>query len=342
MITAATDGTFRIVESDEPDWDAYVRRHPKGSIFHTTMMIRVFEASNGFDPYARAAVDADGNIVAMLVSCHVKTLNRFAAVSSRAIQFGEPLCDPTPTGVAALTEMIKAHDRFMSSRALLCEVRSICQPDAEKEALTNCQYEHLDYINYIIELPDDIDALWKKLNKRMRQKIRSTRRKGVEVRDDRSPEGVQRLYHMLQASYARARVPLPKRDFFCNAFSLLPDDCVRIRTAWKDGKPAASIISLAYEDRVFSWYGGTRRLKGLSPFACIVWDDIVWASKNGYGIYDFGGAGWPNGHYGPRAFKASFAAKEVRFGRYVLPYSKMRLRLAKVVYSISRHIGAWS
>ena len=342
MITAATAATFRIVESDYPDWDAYVLRHPKGSIFHTSMMVRVFAKTKGFQPYTQAAVDADGNIVAMLVSCHVKTLNRFAAVSSRAIQFGEPLCDPTPIGIAALTELIKTHDKFMSSRALLSEVRSICRPDAEKEALTNCEYEHLDYINYIIELPKDADVLWKKFNKRMRQKIRGTRRKGVVVRDDCCREGVERLYMMLQASYGRARVPLPSREFFCNAISMLPNECVRMRTAWKDGKPVASVISLVYGDRVFSWYGGTLRLKGMSPFACIVWEDIVWACENGYAIYDFGGAGWPHDNYGPRAFKASFAGTEVRYGRYVLPYSRMRLRLAKVVYTISRRIGAWS
>ena len=342
MISAATESKFRIVESDHPDWDTFVRRHPKGSIFHTSMMVRVFAATKGYEPYAHAAIDNDGNIVAMLVSCHVKTLSQFPAVSSRAIQFGEPLCNSSPTGVAALVQLISRHDKYMAPRTLLCEVRSICHPGEEKEALTKCDYEHRDYINYIIELPSDSDTIWRKFHKRMRQKIRSARRKGVVVKEDNSPAGVERLYKMLQASYGRARVPLPGKDFFDNAFSLLPNDCIRIRTAWKDGEPIASIISLVYGNRVFSWYGGTMRLKGLSPFACIVWDDIVWACENGYSFYDFGGAGWPNDNYGPRAFKASFAGTEVRYGRYVLPYSKLRLRLAKVAYTISRRMGAWS
>ena len=176
----------------------------------------------------------------------------------------------------------------------------------------------------------------------MRQKIRSTLRKGVELRDDTSPEGVERLYQLLQSSYSRARVPLLGRDLFEAALQHLPPQSVRIRTAFDGEQALASIISLIYKDRLYSWYGGTLRRPGLSPFACLVWEDIRWGCEQGYGIYDFGGAGWPHEPYGPRKFKANFGGQEVRHGRYLLTYSKLRLRLAELAYGVSRRLGAWS
>ena len=104
----------------------------------------------------------------------------------------------------------------------------------------------------------------------------------------------------------------------------------------------ASIISLAFGDRVFSWFGGTVRLRGLSPFACIVWDDIKWSCETGHRYYDFGGAGWPDVDYGPRRFKAHFGGDEVRYGRYTFTYSNVRLKLAELGFSISRRFGVWS
>ena len=105
---------FKIIRPNCEGWVAYVRQHAKGSIFHTSAMIRAFAATWGLEPYAYASVGTDGRIVALLVSCHVKTLSRFTAMSSRAVQFAEPLRDPNPTGVAALSELVAMHKHMRS------------------------------------------------------------------------------------------------------------------------------------------------------------------------------------------------------------------------------------
>ena len=333
---------FEMVSSDSEQWEHYVQTHPSGSIFHTRAMIGAFAASGGVEPWAWAARDETGSIVALLVSCHVKTLRDFSSLSSRAVHYAEPLCDPTPKGIAALQKLIHLHDEHMRGRALLCEIRPHCRPGVEHEALIKSGYEHRDYINYVVQLDQTTEGLWSQVNKTMRQKIRATLRKGIELRDDTSPEGVERLYRLLQSSYSRARVPLLGRDLFESALQFLPAQSVKIRTALDGDQALASIISLVYKDRLYSWYGGTQRMPGLSPFACLVWEDIRWGCEHGYGIYDFGGAGWPHEPYGPRKFKACFGGQEVRYGRYLLTYSKLRLRLAELAYGVSRRLGAWS
>ena len=342
MLMSARKYRFELVDSDHEQWDAYVQQHPSGSIFHTRAMIRAFASVGSVSPRAMAAIDESGSIVALLVSCHVKTLRDFSSLSSRAVHYAEPLCDATPKGVAALQNLLTQHDAQMRDQALLCEVRSICEPGHERDALLHCGYDHRDYINYIVEFDASTDKLFGRINKNMRQKIRSTLRKDIELRDDNSVAGVGRLYRLLQSSYGRARVPLLRREMFEATLEHLPPGSVRIRTAFDGDKPIAAIASLLYGGRVFSWYGGTLRLPALSPFACLVWDDIRWGRENGFKVYDFGGAGWPHEDYGPRKFKASFGSKEVRYGRYLLTYSKLRLRLAAFAYSVSRRLGAWS
>ncbi|MCA9127426.1 MAG: GNAT family N-acetyltransferase [Planctomycetales bacterium] len=333
---------YLIAGPDHAQWNDYVKRHPQGTIFHTSAMIASFGATPQMQPYALAAVNAAEEIVAMLVSVHVKTLGRFDSLSSRAIQYAAPLCDPNQVGSDALYALVQKHDRYMRSRSLFTEVRCITASRDEKPVLTRQGYDHLDYINYEVDLRQSPEELWSKVAKRMRQKIRSTQRRGIEIIDDNNLDGVKRLYQLLLFSYGKAAVPLTDRRLFESVLDKLPAESVRIRTAMIDGVPVASIISLIYGERIFSWFGGTLRINGHSPFACIVWDDIVWACENGLKIYDFGGAGWPHENYGPRRFKASFGGEETRHGRYRAIHSMARLRLAKIGYGFTRQLGAWS
>jgi hypothetical protein len=305
-------------------------------------MIRAFALAKGMEPYARAAIDDKGKIVAVLVSYRVTTLDLLAPVASRSVQFAEPLCDQTANGVTALKELVAMHDAFMRSRALYGEVRTISEPGLEREALSANGYQYHEYLNFVVDLDNGRDVLWSRLKKNLRQKIRSSHRKGVVIRDDNPPEGIDRLYRMLQASFQHAKIPLPDQSLFTGVMTCLPQEWVRVRTAFLDQQPVASIISLAFGDRVFSWYGGTLRLPGLSPFACIVWDDIVWGAEHGFRYYDFGGAGWPDEDYGPRKFKAQFGGTELHYARCTRTYSKMRLRFAELGFDLSRRLGVWS
>jgi len=337
-----TQQKWTLITPDDSRWDEYVATHPHGTVFHTSSMIRAFENTPTFSLFAYAALNGAGEIAAMLVSVHVKTFRRLTSLSSRAIQFAEPLCSSHEEGQAALSYLIREHDAFMGPRSLLCEIRSIQSPCCEQYPLIAAGYNFCDYINFIVDLNQSKEQLWRNVKKNMRQKINCTSKNGIVVRDDNSLDGISRLYKLLAYSYGRSKIPLAPQSLFENTLALAPPGRVRVRTAFENEKPVASIMSLLYRGRVFSWYGGTLRLNGRSPFASIVWDDIEWGAENGYSIYDFGGAGWPNEDYGPRRFKASFGGEEMHFGRYRLTYSPYRLKMAELVFGISRRLGTWS
>ena len=224
--------------------------HAKGSVFHTAAMIRAIRSTPGFEALALAVTDDDDKILALLSSFRIQVLrNSPPALTSRAVQFAEPLCKNTPQGTAALSELIAHHDKLMSPKSLMCEIRPISEPTIEKQPLLQHGYERQDYINYVVRLDQGKDTIWSGINKRLRQKLRSSWRKGVEVIDDTSPDGVQSLYKLLTESYARARVPLASIELFENTLKFLPPEQVRIRTAMYQGERVASVITLIHGDR---------------------------------------------------------------------------------------------
>lgn len=335
--------TIEIIGPESPLWNEYVDTHPQGTVFHTSEMIEVFRATPKYKPYSIAAMNEDGKVVAVLASVQVSTAPRLAGrLAARSIMFSEPLCDDSDEGFVALKQLVQLHDERVRTSTLYCEVRSIGAPGTEQSVLESCGHDHLDYLNYIVDLTPDAEQLWRNIPKKMRQKIRATARRDVIVADATSEAGINEMYELVRFSYARSRVPLVDVQIFHEALRLLPAGTVRVRTAYDQDQPVASIISLVHRGRVFSWYGGTLRLNGKSPFGMIVWDDIEWGSKNGQQVYDFGGAGWPEEDYGPRRIKASFGGQQVCYGRYRKTYSRWRQRLAETAYQMTRTLGLWS
>jgi lipid II:glycine glycyltransferase (peptidoglycan interpeptide bridge formation enzyme) len=111
---------------------------------------------------------------------------------------------------------------------------------------------------------------------------------------------------------------------------------LRINVAYHDDTPLGADLILLYRGAVFDWYRGLQRVKSLYPGECLVWHQMEWAKEQGFTIYDFAGAGYPNLPYGVREFKAKFGGTQVNYGRYRRVYAPLRLALAERVYEWRR------
>jgi lipid II:glycine glycyltransferase (peptidoglycan interpeptide bridge formation enzyme) len=67
-----------------------------------------------------------------------------------------------------------------------------------------------------------------------------------------------------------------------------------------------------------------------------MWHILEWGAKNGYRVYDFGGAGRSDEEYGVRDFKAKFGGELVSFGRNAHIHSSTRLAISKAGYEAYR------
>ncbi|MEX2315986.1 MAG: GNAT family N-acetyltransferase [Pirellulales bacterium] len=321
-------------------WDEFVLVHPKGSIFHTSQMIRVLAAAKGHSPVALAALEPNGQITAILVAARVQTLpGPMGRMSSRSIMFAEPLCGDSPSSVDALARLIARHDQKMSRRVLFTEVRPLFAPGSEHEALIRCGYSYLEYLNQIVDVSQPLDELWLDVHKTARRKIRQCERRGWQVREVDAATAGEHFYSLLKLSYGRARVPLADRSLFDAAIhELQPRGMIRLFATYEENTPLAMDAVLLFKGRAYLWYGGLRRDMGVSPCAILRWHELRWAHENGFTIYDTGGAGWPHIPYGVRDFKSQFGGQLVQYGRYRRVYSPWKMALAERAYELGRKV----
>lgn len=338
-VIATTSLPYKIVRpNDCPEkWDAYVRQHPKGSVFHLSKMIESINQTPKHQSLAFAALDSDDKMIGILAAAKVSTLNGMASrIASRSIWYAEPICDDSDDGIAAMKELIAEHDRVAKSHCLFTEIRPLFESGCERQSLEANGYELKDYLNYEVDTASDSETLFSAIGKSGRNKIKRSFRRGVTVEIDNSANGVERMYDLVQTTYTRSQVPLVDKQVFQNVVELLDDGIVQIRIAQYEGRDVAAGIGLVFNDRFFAWYGGSLREQGIVPFDCLTWNEIEWCSKNNIAVYDFGGAGWPDEEYGPREFKKKFGGKLVRYGRYRKVYSKLKLFFAESAYKMVR------
>jgi serine/alanine adding enzyme len=326
----------------QPAWDDFVDRHPKGSVFHTSAMVRVFASAKGHKVMPLAAISEAGEILSLLVAVRVQTLPHvLGTVSSRCVWYAEPLCTDSPEGVDSLTQLIALNDRHHQRRTLFAEVRPLHASGAERVALERDGYEYLDYLNFLIDTTQPIEEIWKRVHQSAHSHVRKCEKRGFEVRHLEGPDCVDILYDFLRLTYGRAGVPLADRSLFEAAYRILkPLGMIEFIAVYDNDKPVAADTLLLFNRRAFAWYGGSLRLNGVSPDTFMQWREVAWASENGFEWYDFGGAGWPNVPYGVRDFKASFGGELVCYGRYRKVYSRWKLALAERAYEIGRNVIA--
>ncbi|HUP81933.1 MAG TPA: hypothetical protein VM260_25500, partial [Pirellula sp.] len=218
------DKAITIKEYKEiPDWDKFIQQHPKGSIFHTSAMQRCeLEAKNRV-PCAMGALDAQGQLCALLASVKVETLDWVhTQLSSRSIHYAEPLFLNTSEGHDGILQLIRKHDDLMQKQVLFAEVRPNFSPDDDFfDPLSACGYERLGYLNYELRIDSEESEIFSRLSASRRNNVRSAVRKGVEVREVQFGPGIEILYDLLATSHANSKTPLVHKSFFQAAGSQL-------------------------------------------------------------------------------------------------------------------------
>lgn len=317
-------------------WNEYVNKHPKGSVFHTREMFRVFEDTPGHSPLWIGARNADGEIVAILCAVKVTTISgMLSRFTSRSIMFAEPICDDTDEGVLALAKLVEFHDKQWGKQILFTEVRPMKSPGAETAALESAQYKQMDYCNYINDLSDGHHVLASRIKKTMR-KVRTAKRRGLVIEKGNNGALLARAYRQIETSYAHSQVPVAPVEILEAAVRHLPPEVLQIRVGHVGGVDVAAAVGMVYKNRYFAWYNGTTRPRGIAGVATLVWDEIETACRMGLSEYDFGGAGWPDEDFGPRQFKSRFGGTLVNHSRYRKIGSQIKLALAEKGYGILR------
>lgn len=329
---------------DNGVWQDYVDRNPLGNIFHTPQMFEVLARTKNYRPSLWSAVGESGEPLALLSPVAITLMNGpMRLLSSRAVAYGSALCDTSSEGYAALYQLLMTYRQSVGASLLFTELRHLADQSAIRSLLSECGFEHEGHLNYLIDLRQPKEAIWKKVASRTRSYIRSgLKRDELTIQEVNTPAALRDAYELLCKTYAHARVPLADFSLFQAIYEVLrPQKMARITSVYINGAPAATSIDLLYKGVVYYWYGGMDRAFGsFHPSEVLRWHVIEWAWDNGYRLFDFGGAGKPDEQYSVRDFKAKFGGELVDLGRSVCVHAPQLLSLSKRGYELYRGLRA--
>ena len=335
-------GTQIVDALDEANWREFVTRHPQGNIFHTPDMFEVFQRARGFQPQLRAAVNDDGEVLALLVPVRVPLFDGvLSRLTTRIIVYGSVLSAPGPSGRAALDALLRSYAREPGQKGLFTELRNLCDLSAEQPLLNAHGFVYEDHLNYLVDLDRTPEQVLQNIGPRTRKHIRRALRDGTVTVEEINERGrIQAAYDMFALSYATARVPLADRSLFDAAFDVLrPRGMAKFFLARIGDTCVAATAELPFKDVIYGWYCGIDRSYVHSMAGeLLMWHILRWGAESGYRTYDFGGAGKPDESYAVRDFKAKFGGQLVCFGRYRKVHTPMLLRCSKLGYSLYRRI----
>jgi hypothetical protein len=305
-------------------------------------MFQVFQRTKGHKPETWAAMDGDGQILALLLPIQVALGNGLARLlTTRAVAYGSVLCDNGPGGKEALDLLLRTYTQEVDRKVLFTELRNQADLSDIQATLVHCGFLYEDHLNYCIALNRPVEEIFQGFGHQARNRIRrGLRRAEVKIEEGFEKADVYRTYEVLQRTYAAARVPLADRSLFEAAFDiLLPLGMIKFHLAKVGKTDVAASVDLVYKDTFYGWYGGlNREYSSYRPNEMLRWHILQLGAVHGCRVYDFGGAGKPNEAYGVRDFKAKFGGELVNYGRNTYYHAPQRLALSKVGYQIFRRL----
>jgi lipid II:glycine glycyltransferase (peptidoglycan interpeptide bridge formation enzyme) len=330
--------------TDSPDikqWSEFVYNHPYGNIFQTPEMAEVYRRTKNYEPISLAAIDdATNEILAVLLAVVIKEKSVLGYFSARSVIHGGPLFLNDKRGMDAVMILIEYYNKISRKKSLYTLVRNMDDTSEVSSIFNSAGYEYKDHLNYLIDLNLSINELWSRLHRSRRSGINRAKRRGVIIDEDAGEDAIPVIYELLKETYRNAKIPFADISLLQSIFNILKQkDMAKFFLAKNNDTNIGIRIILTYKDTIFDWYAGApRKYSRLRPNDILAWHVIEWGSKNGYHIFDFGGAGNPNEKYGVREFKKQFGGEMVNFGRYVKIHSPIKMKIAEKGFNIYQKI----
>lgn len=334
---------MRIVRSlDEDKWRHFVESQPASNVFHTPEMFQVFARAKGHQPTLWAGTDNSGQILALLLPVQITLRDGLLRrLTTRAVVYGSVLYDPSPAGEEALATLLRTYAQEADREVLFTELRNLLDLSDLQPVLNEHGFVYEEHLNYLIDLSRPVEEVLQSIGRRTRKKIRKGSRDAlVQITEVTDQAELDHWYDTLRKTYRSARVPLADRSLFEAAFDeLYPKGMAKCLLAKVNSVMVACSVELPYKDTIYGWYGGSDRdYSQYYPNEMLVWHILKWGARNGYRVYDFGGAGKPDEEYGVRDFKAKFGGELVCFGRNTCVHAPFWLRLSELGYNVYRRL----
>ncbi|MHA1976560.1 MAG: lipid II:glycine glycyltransferase FemX [Candidatus Hodarchaeales archaeon] len=304
---------------DVEAWIDFIQKCPQKEIFQTPFFKDVINKTKYHCAYSFFAVDSNEQIVGSLLAYTIQENVPFAFLSRRAIVEGGPLFLDNTVGKQAAKLLVESFYKKIKKHAIFGEVRNH-RPSYELDyCFTNINHNYIERQNILIDVNEDESEVWRNLHRRKAGKIKQAIKRGVTCKRVETKSEMKELYHIIQQTYKRVKVPLEDESLFISIFEeLVPKELAHPLISQVEGKIIGGIVPLTFEGTIYAWF-----MAGLREYSnyyhqndFIVWELLKWGCANNFQIFDFGGDIDPDMPSGIRDFKMRFGGRLTEFPRY--------------------------
>ncbi len=274
---------YRIDPLLDPRWAELAERHPRASVFHTPGWLEALRRTYGYEPVAYTTTPLGTELTNGIVLCRVYSrITGRRLVSLPFSDHCEPLIDH-PEDLHGLVRCLQRDCAKDGWKYVEIRPRTACAvpPAGLEPAQAFCLHT--------VDLNLELEELFHRFHKDSTQrKIRRAKREGLTYEEGRSEALLENFYQLLLRTRQRQRLPPHPRDWFRNLVDCLGDK-VKIRTASKDGRPIASILTLSSKGVLVYKYGcSDERFHNLGGMHLLFWNAIQEGKRNEAREFDMG------------------------------------------------------
>ena len=317
-------------EIDVREWQQLVNQSASASFFQTPACYDFYASLTFMTPFLYG-VSENNKLVGLVCGYIISNGSKIKQYFSRraVIQGGLLLANDVSLG--AVSELLNSLRVSLAKKTIFIEIRNCCDFENYKTVFLQNGFTYHPHLNYLIDTSNPELVKNRYSESKIRQ-VRKSGEKGVVCELTKNQSDIDEFYNILSNLYKRkVRKPLFPKEFFnkfvgqpnCYLFVVKKNNCVI------GGIACAALSSRA----VYEWFvcGDTKNYNHLYPSVAATHQGIKFAAENGFGHFDFMGAGKPDVDYGVREFKEKFGGELFEYGRFRYVSNKPLYEIGKFV-----------
>jgi len=292
-------------------WDAFVRDHPQSSLFHSTKWLAALKKAYGYGPVVVTTCPADAPLTNGLVFCLVESLLTGRRLVS--LPFSDH-CELLADDEDELDDLLSLMQPYIESGGWrYLEVRPVASRPGGLKRFTSSA----PYLLHRLSLAGSTREIFQRFHKScVQRKIRRAERERLRYEEGRTEVLFRHFYRLLVMTRRRLFLP-PQPQFWFRALIEAFGEDLKIRVAFKDDLPVASIMTIAHKDVMVYKYGcSDAQFNRFGGMALLFWNTIQEAKERGCRELDMGRSDCSD--QGLIAFKERWGASStlLRYFRY--------------------------
>jgi hypothetical protein len=280
---ANSDRLWVIDPLQDPRWLELIKKHSAASVFHSREWLSALHSAYGYEPVVYTNCAPSAELTSGIVFCKVRSWLTGRRLVS--LPFSDH-CDPLVESPAEFDDLLsRGRESVDSGDWDYCEVRPVGFEPGHSTLLGLSDR----YSLHTIDLRPSIGAIFRTFhNNSVRRKIRRAEREALTYEEGNSERLLGYFYKLLVTTRRRQRLPPQPMTWFRSLMASFGVN-LKIRIAFKNGLPIASILTLHYKNTVTYKYGcSDSRFHPLGGMALLFWNTIQQAKAAGCETLDLG------------------------------------------------------